>query len=393
MNRVASCAAATAFAAACVWAGDASFPTWRGDPSLAGVVEEKLPDAPVKLWEYASGSPVRFTPVIGDGKVFFVNGKSQVTALSLSGAKVWSRTIELKPADTNTPAEKVAFTAPPTYAFGTMILATADGDVYALDGKDGSEKWRAPAGAAIQASPSFASLGKDGWVVIVISQSDGVLAAFDGATGKEKWRSEPNGRVDGHIAVSGGKIAFGGCDATIHIVSASDGSPVSSIPLGEGFEVAGGVAIVGKMVYTGSRGGALCAVDTAKKDVKWTHGGGSEGLFTTPAASANHVVFSGGNASVTALDLSDPSKVMWDYDGGGMKAESPIIAGDRVVVVVDGKIRMLDLAGGKKVIWTSPSVGDGLTPPAVAGGMLVVGSDSGSVVAFGGKGPAAGGTK
>jgi outer membrane protein assembly factor BamB len=356
-------------------------------------VNEKVPDAPVKLWEHASGAAVRYTPVVGDGKVFFVDSKSRITALTMAGAKVWSRTIVRKPADTNAPSQEVPFSAPPTYAFGTLILATADGDVYALDGKDGAEKWCASAGAAVQAAPSYADLGKDGWLAIVMSQADGVLVAYDGATGKEKWRSEPNGRADGHIAVSGGQIAFGGCDATIHLLSAANGTAIASIPLGEGSEVAGGVAIAGKMVYTGTRSGALCAVDTAKKEVKWTLGSGSEGLFTTPAAGAKHVVFSGGNASVSAVDLSDPSKPLWEYDAGGMKAESPIVAGDRVVVVVDGKIRILDLADGKKVIWTSPSVGDGVTPPAVAGGMLVVGSDSGSVIAFGAKATGTGGTK
>jgi hypothetical protein len=34
-----------------------------------------------------------------------------------------------------------------------------------------------------------------------------------------------------------------------------------------------------------------------------------------------------------------------------------------------------------------------VTPPAVAGGMLVVGSDSGSVIAFGAKATGTGGTK
>jgi outer membrane protein assembly factor BamB len=87
---------------------------------------------------------------------------------------------------------------------------------------------------------------------------------------------------------------------------------------------------------------------------------------------------------VTAIDLRDASRAKWTTHVGGMSVESPIIARERVVVTVDGAIRLLDLDDGK-VLWTSSSLGDTITPPAVAGGMTIVGSDSGAVVAFGAK--------
>lgn len=389
MNYLMSIVAVFSAMAAAVAAADGAFMTWRGDSSLAGVVDTKVPDAPVRLWTYPTGWPVTFPPVAGDGKVFVAGTKGRVTALDMSGKKVWSKTIEEKTGDTNNPVQGVAFTAPPSYAFGTLLLATSGGEFIALDGQNGNEKWKAEVGGPVQGCPNFADMGKEGWLAIAIAQPDGTLAAFDGATGKEKWRSEPNGRVDGHIAVSGGRIAFGGCDSTIHVLAVSNGSNIAAVPLGEGCEIAGGVAMAGGMVYSGSRGGALCAVDIARSELKWKLGSGGGELFTTPAATDKVVVFSAGNGTVTAVDLADTGKAKWEYDGGGVKAESPIIAGDRVVVAIDGKVRILDLNDGRKPVWTSPSVGDGVTSPAVVDGMIIVGSDAGSVVAFGAKQPAA----
>lgn len=385
MKRLASTVTAAMALATSVLAGDAAFQTWRGDTSLSGVVNDSVPDRPTQLWKFLAGAPVSFAPVAGDGNVFVVTGKSKVFALDMKGNKVWAKTLEVKPIDTNTPVQTVSISAPPAYAFGTLVLASSDGGVYALDGKNGNEKWTGSVGSAVQGTPNFADMGKDGWLVVVLSQSDGVLTAFDGVTGKEKWHTESYGRTDGHIAISGGRIAFGGCDATIHVLSTAGGNEKTAVPLGEGSEVAGGVAIVGKMVYSGSRGGALQAVDTEKNDLKWSFGGGAGELFSTPAANANVVVFSAGNGSVSAVDAGDPKSEKWSFDGGGMAAQSPLIVGDRVVVVVDGKVHILDIKDGKKPLWTSPSVGDSATPPAVVGGMIIVGSDAGSVVAFGAK--------
>lgn len=386
-NLVTTVAVATVLGTG-VLAGEPLFSTWRGDTSLAGASKEQISDNLTKLWQFRAGAPVQFVPVVGDGKVFVVNSRSQVTALDLmKGTSVWSKAIELPSADTNTPPQRVSLTAPPAYAFGTLVVASDDGGILAYDGKDGSLKWTATVGAPVRSTPNFVDLGKDGWLVVIMTQpkEEGVLTAFEGGTGKEKWRTESYGQADGHISIAGKRIAFGACDATIHVLSAIDGKDLVGVPLGSGFEIAGGVAFAGKMVYSGSRSGALCAVDIQKKELLWTYDVGAGELFTTPAANDRFVVFSGGNGSVTALDLADPKKAKWEFDAGGMRAESPLIVGERVVVSIDGKVRILDLADGKKVIWTSPSLGDGVTAPAIAGGMVIVGSDSGSVTAFGEK--------
>jgi len=367
-------------------AGNESFPTWRGDPSLAGVVGA-VPDEPVRLWEFRAGAPVIAAPVAGDGMIFLANRRGEVFALDLAGNRKWSRKFTETATDTNTPPASLSFVSP-VYAGKTLVLAAANGEVLALNAADGQTKWRVSIGGKVQGSPNLVGgMGKAGWGVVVVwgaaagSQAQGFLTCLDGKDGATLWKTEPFVRTDGTIAVQADRIAFGACDATIHVRSVTDGTEVASVWLGDENQVAGGVAIAGDLVFSGSRSGALHAVDVKRRTNAWTVAGSGE-LFTIPAVDEDLVVYGAGNGKVHAVKRTD-GKAVWAFDTRGGQAESPLIAGSRVVVTADGTVFILDRATGKK-LW-SKTLGDSLAPPAVVGGMLIVASDDGTVAAYGKK--------
>jgi outer membrane protein assembly factor BamB len=377
--RVVVAGAVVASAAVCQAAGS-GFPTWRGDPSLAGTVEI-VPDDPVRIWQFPAGAPVTVAPVIGDGMVFVVNNRGEAFGLDKAGTKKWSKKFVAPSLDTNGPALPLSFTAPVCHE-KTLVLVSNDGDVLGVRTSDGETVWRTSVGGNVQGSPNIVSnVGKAGWGVVVLSQAEGFVTCLDAKDGSAIWKTDPFARADGTLAVAGDRIAFGACDATIHVLSTKDGAEVASIGLGEGNEVAGGVALSSNMVFSGSRSGALHAADTKQKSVKWTTGGGGE-LFTTPAADGEYVVYGAGNGTVYAVRRAD-GKAAWEFDTKGMQAGSPLIAGKRIVATADGNVFILDRDTGKK-IW-SKSSGDALAPPAVADGVLVVASDDGTVSAYGKK--------
>ena len=75
-------------------------------------------------------------------------------------------------------------------------------------------------------------------------------------------------------------------------------------------------------------------------------------------------------------------KTLWKYDTED-SPQSPVIAGNRVIVASGGMLFMLDLANGGEV-WTA-EVSDWITSPCVVSGLVIVGADDGTVTAYGAK--------
>lgn len=360
-------------------AGD-SFPTWRGDSSLAGIVGT-VPDDPIRRWQFLAGAPVSTVPVAGDGRIFIVNDRGNVFGLDLNGVRQWSRTFTQPSVDTNAPPVAMSFVSP-LYAGKTLFLVSEIGDVLALDPADGGTRWKASTGHNVKGSPNFVKdIGKSGLGLVVLSQSEGILTCLDGADGSVIWTTGPFARADGTIAVLGDRIAFGACDATIHVLSATNGREVATVPLGANNEVAGGVALSGDRVFSGSRSGALHAIDIRRQTREWATDGDNGQLFTTPAVDSNLVVYGTGAGTLCAVTRTD-GKGVWMFKTRG-EVDSPLLAGKRVVATAGDTLFILDRDTGRQ-LW-SQSSGDRVTPPAIIGGLLIIASDDGTVSAYGGK--------
>ena len=70
-----------------------AWPMFRGRASLLGVAPGALPDAPALLWSFKTAGPVKSSPAVVNGLVYFGSGDSNVFALNLkTGDKVWTFT-------------------------------------------------------------------------------------------------------------------------------------------------------------------------------------------------------------------------------------------------------------------------------------------------------------
>jgi outer membrane protein assembly factor BamB len=361
-------------------AAGTTWPTFHGAGGLSGYTSAKLPDALARLWRYESGSAVSATPVCDGERVFAVNSGDQIFALDMKGTKLWAKKIAAPaaPEGQAAPASE-SFSAPLICAKGVVVAAAASGLVVGLNGKDGAEKWRYDAGAAIQGTPNFAVTGED-LRVFVITQPEGVVSCVDGATGKELWKAGAVARTDGHIAVGDGLVVFGSCDSSFHGLDVASGKEVSNVPVGEGSEMAGGMAVSGKQAFSGNRGGRVVGVDLAESKVLWSNEDGQGEMFITPAVTGDRVLFAAGDGNVYCADRAGGKK-MWAYETGGTMLGAPVVADDKVVVCADGKIHLLRLKDGTKI--SIVEVSDTITSPAVVAGLVIVGSDAGHVIAFG----------
>ena len=214
---------------------------------------------------------------------------------------------------------------------------------------------------------------------LVLSQDDGALHCVGLTDGKPIWQTEGFSRCDGSPAVGDGFVVFGSCEAALHVFSAADGRLERDIGVGTDSEVAGGVAIDGNTVVTGSRSGRVLHADLRTGAAIWVNDDSNFEVFSTPAVSRDYVVFSANNGYVYAVDR-ETGVQRWSFDTNGMPS-SPVIAGDKVIITADGSLHVLRLEDGAPV-WSS-EVSDLITGPAVVAGMIIVGSADGTVTAFG----------
>jgi outer membrane protein assembly factor BamB len=214
--------------------------------------------------------------------------------------------------------------------------------------------------------------------VALISSADGQVFCLDAATGRRVWTTEPTQRTDGPMAVGDNLLAFGNCDAAIHILSSSNGVPVARVPVGENSQMAGGVAIRDGRVFGGTRDGRLVCVDVAARSVAWSMKVTEDELFSTPAVTATNVYVATGQGDLVAL-RRDTGAPVWRRNVGA-EAGSPILAGGAVWLVSDGRVLAVHPADGA-VIFTF-AAGDQIGDPVAANGQVAVVDDAGGLMVF-----------
>jgi outer membrane protein assembly factor BamB len=344
------------------------WPTYHGGFSLDGVAATAVPDRPVRLWRFTTGDQVDDPPVSTAGRIHFTTGDGRLFALDASGRELWKIALT-----------ENAFTSPPLSTDGTVIVGSRRGRLHAFDAATGKVRWEYDVGGGVQGSANRVTLsgGKKG--VVVISQADGAIHCVDLAGGKRIWKTAEVDRCDGSASVGDGRIVMGSCASALHVFSVAKAKKTADIPLGADCQVAGGVALAGKVAFAGTRCGHVCAVDVAVGKILWTNRDSKRETFTTPAVNDRHVVFGSDDGKVYCLRRDSGTKI-WAFDTDDTPS-SPVIAADRVVVSSGGALILLDLETGRKV-W-SVRVSDWITSPAVISGMVIVGADDGTVTAFG----------
>jgi len=80
-----------------------SWPTFHGGYGLTGHSAAQFTAKPVRLWRFKAAGPVTTTPVAGAGRIYCLAGDCTVTALDLSGNKVWETKLGVERTEETTP--------------------------------------------------------------------------------------------------------------------------------------------------------------------------------------------------------------------------------------------------------------------------------------------------
>ncbi len=358
-----------------------------------------LSTAPGLIWSASIGagdgarSRITADPVVAGGRVFAMGADAQVTALSTSGATLWTRS--LVPANDSAKDGSGGGIA---FGDGKLFVSSGFGRIHALDPATGAEIWTQELRATGTASPAV-----NGKLVYIVAGAEAAWA-LDTDTGRIAWRltatpdvnnihGGPAPAVSDKYAV----FAFGSGEVQgafrqgglrlwdAQIAGRRDGLAQSTIA-----DITGDPVIRGDRLYVGNHSGRMVALRLANGARIWT---ANEGPLSPVWATDEAVFLVSDRNELVRLRAEDGSRVwgtklpFFTKDRPRRQAEvfahhGPILAGVQLVVASnDGFLRFFDpVSGALRRQVEVP--GGATTNPIVAGGTLYVVSTKGTLHAF-----------
>lgn len=358
-----------------------------------------LSASPSRVWSSNIGQGntrkhrITADPIVADGRVYTIDSQSKVTATSLDGRTVWTRS--LVPASDR---EGDASGGGIAYSGGTVFATTGFGEVHALEGGTGAEQWVQKLDAPATASPTVS-----GGLVYVISR-DNIAWAIDSSNGRVRWNIPGTPSVSGTIGGAGPAITD-----TMAIFPFASGEIVAALRQGGvrmwAATVAGGrkgrayanvtdivadPVIANGVLYTGNQSGRAVALDLETGNRMWT---ADDGAYGPVWVAGDSVFLLSDEAELVRLDALT-GETIWSKELPYFRRNrvnkrkaiyayfGPVLAGGNLWVASDkGTLTGYDPAtGAERLVLDVP--GGAATNLAVAGGTMYVVSDNGQLHAF-----------
>ena len=273
-------------------------PDWtcfRGTPYLKGDLGGPFSDRPKLLWTKDIGGAVESTAAVVGGVVYVGNADGQLVALNLKdGSRKWVYKATDK------------ITASPCVTNGLVCVGDEGGVFHAVKASTGKLAWKYTTGDKIisSATPYRGS--------VLLGSYDNYLYRFDTATGSKIWSFRTDAQVHCTPCVIGGTAIIDGCDGILRMIDVERGREKSSAEIGGNY--AASPAYSQGAVFVGSMNGEYFGVRVSDGKILWRvisrkNGGAS---FGSGAVSGNYVVFGSRNKSVFCLDR-DTGTTRWVF--------------------------------------------------------------------------------
>jgi len=186
------------------------------------------------------------------------------------------------------------------------IFGSSDGNMYAVDAKNGNLKWTFETKAAIHSTPV---LDKN---TVYFGGWDGIFYALDAKTGKEKWKFSTEIKtgftgIQASAAVSDGVVYFGARDPYFFALDTSTGKVIWKYNA-ENSWILSSAVVKDNTVYVGTSDTyALLALDAKTGKEKYRFKGNGY-VYSSPAIAGNTIYFGDFTGNFFDLNLLSDGK-------------------------------------------------------------------------------------
>lgn len=369
--------------------GSESWPTFRNGSSQRGLATTRLPAKLEQLWMIDAGpkdAMITATAAIVGDHVYAASLNGEVFCVERqTGRRLWT----YRSRDEADPNKFIpGFKAPVAVAGEGVFLGDEEGLFHAIDRDSGKKKWTFstnPEDPTGNSAPivSGASFFED---KVLFGSHDNNLYCLNAGDGSLAWKFATEGMVNCSPAIVAEHTFVTGCDSHLRVINVRSGEQVTDLPLG--IYLVASPAVVDNMLYVGTHGGEVLAIDWKAAQTVWTYQAkqGEVAFHSSAAVDERFVVVGGQDKKLHCLHR-ETGKLAWIFNAKRQIDSSPVIVGDRVFVGShDGKIYGLELETGKE-FWSFTDGRPFSASPAVGEGCLVIGSESstGKLYCFGAK--------
>lgn len=245
-----------------------NWPVFRGDVLASGIAHTKVPDNLEQLWkmEVANGA-FEATPVVVDGIVYIGDLDGKLFALDLKdGKEKWNWKIDS------------GFMASPAVRRWLDLSRRYQQHMcHCIDASTGKEKWKFTAEAEVDSSTNF-------WQdKVLFGSQDRHLYCLEAKTGTLVWKHAIEDQIRCTPTVVGDRCFVAGCDSKLHIIDLKKGTEETNVPIDGPTGVT--PAVFGDHVFFGTEGGTIFSVDWKQGKVAWQEAnqGGGQPYRSAPA--------------------------------------------------------------------------------------------------------------
>ena len=358
-----------------------------------------LGSAPQLIWSVDIGegdgrrNRITADPIVSGGRIFTLDATAQVTAVSTSGAVVWSR--DLTPPNDNSSDGSGGGMA---YSDGKLYVSSGFGLLTALDANTGQEVWQQNLRTTGTGSPTIF-----GDLVYLVS-GDEVGWAIDAANGRIRWQiaGTPNANnvlgapapavSDKYVvfAFGSGEVQGAFRKGGLRRWNAQVRGSRAGFSSGSVSDITSDPVIDGRRVYVGSHSGRTVALDLENGERIWT---APDGPLNPVWPAGDSIFMISDRNELLRLSARDGSR-LWGkalplFTNAKPRKQNeiyahhgPNVAGGRLIVVSnDGQMRTYNPQNGQ-LLSELPMPGGATTNPVVAGNTLYIVSTNGQLMAF-----------
>lgn len=239
---------------------------------------------------------------------------------------------------------------------GSVYILSDGGSLYKLDSSTGNPVWTFDTGGHGWTRKLPIDDDDPGWDTaisgatvdgnsIYVGSNDGNLFAIDAINGTEKWRYKTDGPIHSIPIVAEGKILFGSYDHHVYALNADTGD--LSWKFNTGQMIVSSPVYINGVVIIGSRSSDLFAIDVETGTEKWRYFHWGSWIESSGTVHDGHLYI--GSSDDQLLKSFDPENgnILWTANLGGSPWSTPAVTKNTVYSGTFGNAKYgIDHKGG-----------------------------------------------